>query len=290
MNGAPDPREIYVVATDFSPASAPAIDAAERIAVHTHAELDFLCVVPTTARGGDGDELADRARIALGRLARDPARAGVVTSAQVMGGDDGSAASAARAAARGAAMAGAAPRGATDWRTRLLGGVTERLLRNVPRSLLVARRPRPGSRERMLLALDRSPGAARALRRALELAPLLGAEVHAVHVVSPRGSALHVDEAAGASPRHDDPAAHTLALERLQALIDAVPHAGLDVDVRVVGGSPAVAIVQEARRIRATLVVVGLHSRSRLQELFVGSVARAVATASPSSVLLTRPR
>jgi len=48
------------------------------------------------------------------------------------------------------------------------------------------------------------------------------------------------------------------------------------------------AIVEEARRWGADLIVTGTHGRRGLDRLLLGSVAEGVARASPVSVLLVR--
>lgn len=55
-----------------------------------------------------------------------------------------------------------------------------------------------------------------------------------------------------------------------------------------VGDSPGWALVQKATEWKADLVLVGSHSHSRLQRLFLGSVAHKVAAEAPCSVRIGR--
>ena len=55
-------------------------------------------------------------------------------------------------------------------------------------------------------------------------------------------------------------------------------------------GSPASAIVQQAREIAADLVFIGSHSRSAVGRFFLGSVSQKVAAEAKCSVRICRPR
>ncbi len=64
-----------------------------------------------------------------------------------------------------------------------------------------------------------------------------------------------------------------------------VPEASL---IETAGRRVPGAIVEEARRWGADLIVVGTHGRRGLDRLLLGSVAEGVARMSPVSVLLVR--
>lgn len=61
------------------------------------------------------------------------------------------------------------------------------------------------------------------------------------------------------------------------------------VEAMAVGDTPSWAIVKEAVRQHADLVVVGSHGRSAMQRLFLGSVSQKVAIEAPCSVRICRP-
>jgi len=64
--------------------------------------------------------------------------------------------------------------------------------------------------------------------------------------------------------------------------------AGLTVTAKMVPADPRGAIIDEAKRMSADLVVVGSHGRSGLTKLLLGSVATHVVTHSPCSVLVVK--
>ena len=64
--------------------------------------------------------------------------------------------------------------------------------------------------------------------------------------------------------------------------------AAIDVSTRVLRGSPAPAIVDEARDWGAELIVVGSHGRGFWARQMIGSVSDAVIHHSPCSVLVVR--
>jgi nucleotide-binding universal stress UspA family protein len=65
---------------------------------------------------------------------------------------------------------------------------------------------------------------------------------------------------------------------------------GFATETRVLTGDPREALVQEARNMRADLVVVGSHGRTGLAKLMLGSVSSHVVTHAPCSVLVVKTR
>lgn len=63
-----------------------------------------------------------------------------------------------------------------------------------------------------------------------------------------------------------------------------------EVDVRVLRGVPYAAIVEEAERIDASLIVVGSHDRTGVIHALLGSVAERTIRYAPCPVLVARPR
>ena len=64
--------------------------------------------------------------------------------------------------------------------------------------------------------------------------------------------------------------------------------AGLRTEERVLPGDPREVLIDEARKERADLIVVGSHGRTGLEKLVMGSVATHVVTHAPCSVLVVR--
>jgi nucleotide-binding universal stress UspA family protein len=63
---------------------------------------------------------------------------------------------------------------------------------------------------------------------------------------------------------------------------------GVACEDAMVPGDPRSALVEEARRWKADLVVVGSHGRSGIKRMVLGSVAAHVASQAPCSVLIVK--
>jgi len=143
--------------------------------------------------------------------------------------------------------------------------------------------------QHVLAAVDGSEAGAPALRTAVALALEQHAQLRLVYVV---------DEAA--THAVDVP---TVDIEQLDDAWIAAGHAVLDAAVAEARASGmtaetallqrdrrecAAAIVREAERWGADVIVIGTHGRQGVQRLMLGSVAEGVARRSPVPVLLVR--
>ena len=63
---------------------------------------------------------------------------------------------------------------------------------------------------------------------------------------------------------------------------------GFQTQSRVLQGDPREALIDEAKKERADLLVVGSHGRTGLEKLLMGSVASHVVTHAPCSVLVVK--
>lgn len=283
-------RPLYLVATDLSRPSRNALSRAGALARRTGAALRLYCAVPANLVAGDGELLA-RVRDGVARLGAKCVADGFPTTWEVAVVRDVAESIVAHAGECGATMIVVGPSGVSGWKKWVLGSVTERVMRLAPACLLVARGAGTEAPRHVLAALDRTEGAARALHTAIDLCERTGARLTAVHVVPPPGALLlPAGEAYVALSAQ-------LAAERVAAArgeferwVAEFPHDGTQVDVRVLEGSPAETVVAEVKALDPDLVVIGTHGKSAVHEFFVGSVARAVATACSVSVLLVRAR
>jgi nucleotide-binding universal stress UspA family protein len=130
----------------------------------------------------------------------------------------------------------------------------------------------------VVLGLDNSPGAQRALGLAVRLAGSLGVPLVLVHGVAPPGG---VGEEAGEARE---------AIEEFDELVTrpavaAAEAAGVSAVVQLVDDRPAQALVAAAEEHDAEVIVVGTWNESPLRGLLLGSVAHKLLQLSDRPVL-----
>lgn len=148
----------------------------------------------------------------------------------------------------------------------LVGATVDSILRKThkPTILVPAGAPLTGP---LVLGFDGSPGSRIAAKIAVSLANGLNEAVHVFVDSKDKGRAV---------ARFDE----------VRQLVG-----GLSVPVRETSstlGRPDVKIVDTAKEVRASLIVMGAYGRNRITEYFLGSNASSVARTSPVSVLLAR--
>lgn len=136
---------------------------------------------------------------------------------------------------------------------------------------------------RILVPMDDSEMARRALTYALENHP--DAEITVLHVVGNPSSMM--GSAAGLALEDDPEAA---AEEQAEEIFDparelAAEH-DTEIETAIRSGSPASVIVTAAEAFDT--VVIGSHSGSLVQDLFVGNIAKKVVSESPVPVTVVR--
>jgi nucleotide-binding universal stress UspA family protein len=141
----------------------------------------------------------------------------------------------------------------------------------------------------ILVPIDHSAQGQRGLEEAIKLAAALSAKIRLVHVVDLRALVHGVSSYVSAEQLIED---WTAAGERLIAESAArVREAGVTVE-SVVCSDPALricdAIVDEATRSKAELIVMGTHGRRGVSRLLMGSDAELVLRESPVPVMLVR--
>jgi nucleotide-binding universal stress UspA family protein len=137
--------------------------------------------------------------------------------------------------------------------------------------------------DRVLVPVDDSGMAERALRHALETYP--DAEVTVLHVVGEPSPMF--GEATGLALADDiERAAEEHARDVLERAREVAAEHGAEVDTVVEMGHPARAIVDLAGEF--DVVVIGSHGGSLADRLFIGDVARRVFRRSPVPVTVVR--
>ena len=140
----------------------------------------------------------------------------------------------------------------------------------------------------IVVGLDGSDLAERAIPVAVALAKRAGAELHLVHVHAPIAPDPVYVEGLPVIDEH----MHSMHLEHEQAYLDGARArlvGGAPATTRVINGPVASALAAYARANGAQLVVLTTHARGGLERAWLGSVADEMARVSPVPILLVRP-
>jgi len=275
-----EPDERILVPVDGSDGSERASRHALAIAAASGAAVDFLHVVTTGGRRSLGTRLdPEMARVrgdtVLGTAGRLADAADIeVTTERVEGRPPEEIL--AYATARDSHLVVMSRRGASRAGTRLLGGVTDKVLRASERPVLVVppgdqSDPEDVAYERILLPTDGSECAAAAAAPCAALATAFGATVHVV-------SAVGVGEAAGPVDEPTDPGSvddrwRARAEAAVEGMVDRLTAAAdLPVERAVVRGRPADALREYVEANDVDAVAMGAHGRGPLSRWVLGSV------------------
>lgn len=141
----------------------------------------------------------------------------------------------------------------------------------------------------ILVAVDGSKHAERALQEAVDLAELSNASLTAVAAVPDIAPWVYVGGYGGMTPPVSLDNLHEQSgREHERMLDDVVGRIGGDVEIKkvVVQGSPAQAILAQAKEGGNDLIVMGSRGLGELSSLLLGSVSHHVLQASPIPVLV----
>ena len=142
----------------------------------------------------------------------------------------------------------------------------------------------------VLVGTDFSVCAARALSFAVSLASTQGARVHIVHVLVEPVQAFDV---AGALPYPDGSTQkewEEATRKRLAGAVASSEKRGVHATSEFLWGRPSDAIIDAAKKAKASLVVLGTHGRNAFEKLLIGSTAERVVRLSPVPVLTVREK
>jgi nucleotide-binding universal stress UspA family protein len=143
--------------------------------------------------------------------------------------------------------------------------------------------------ERILVPVDGSDTSNRGLQEAIRLSKALGGELRLVHIVDDSPLALNPEAGIAAAPLVADFAqAGRSILEEARQVVQAE---GIEPTVVLhenFTGQIAELIVEEARKSRAEIIVMGTHGRRGVRHAVLGSDAEAVVQRADVPVLLVR--
>ncbi len=145
--------------------------------------------------------------------------------------------------------------------------------------------------KRILVATDGSSLSKKAVKSAIELAALSGAELIAVKV-APRYPQAYFEGAVAFSPAETGRIEKQWA-DEAQAVVDAVKTSAVAQGLKaraVVVKSDLVAdsVIATAKKYKADLIVMASHGRRGIKRLLLGSETQQVLTHSPLPVLVLR--
>src|SRR5689334_11985815 len=134
----------------------------------------------------------------------------------------------------------------------------------------------------IIVGVDGGDSSRRAARRAAELAVQLGAQLHVLTAVE-KATVESFPDRPGASEVTSGELAEAIASEVADELRGVLP----TVTSRALPGRPATALVDEAARVGATLIVVG-NRRVQGVGRVLGSIAASVAAHAPCDVYIVK--
>jgi len=170
----------------------------------------------------------------------------------------------------------------------LLGSITNSVLRHAHCPVLIVR---PGKHTgRIIAGTDFSDPALPAIHAAADEAERTGSKLTVVHSLDlVWAPASYPAMAFGGAPFEMSPdqikELETIAQQRLE---DSLKKAHVTADTLVTVGSAGTALIEVASEEKANLIVVGTVGRTGLRRALLGSVAEAVASGAPCSVLVVR--
>lgn len=173
---------------------------------------------------------------------------------------------------------------------RLLGSVTERVLRSTSIPVWVVRTTEPV--KRVLITLDGSSLAEQALAPGLAIARRMGADVILLRVVPPvvvsRLAVEHLESTERGLGQRLMESLYEEADNYLATIARRYEDWDLPITTEVVGGPPAASILAFAHRRQVNLIAMTTHGHTGLRRWWYGSVTPKVMRGSNASILVIR--
>lgn len=285
-----------LVPTDFSEHAQQALETAVSLAKPFGATIHLLHVVqlPVVPMMPEAapvipvtfwQELREHAQRNLEKQKAKLGTAGVACELEVIEDVPGFAISAAAERAK-ADLIVMGSRGLTGLKHALLGSVAERTVRAAPCPVLTVKHGGALQLRKIVVAMDFSPAA----HRALELAQLLAKSAGPAHVILVHAYYIPVEleqyliQRGKAIPDVLSPE----ATKDLEAILTKLQAAGFSCEYVAATGAPETVIVDVAKDKKADLIALGTHGRRGLSHLFMGSVAESVVRHTDLPVVTVR--
>ncbi|HKT81362.1 MAG TPA: universal stress protein [Vicinamibacterales bacterium] len=238
-----------------------------------------------TALDRRADDAAQHARRTLAR--RWPDADALVVDSTAVGGI------LAEARRYGADVIAVGWRGYGPARRLLMGSVSRGVVRGAERAVLVVRRA-PAQIRNIVLAIDGSPNARRAVRLVARLVPTRDSHVtlvQAVELLTPTSRGLMatgIRASISLGVKRINAERSDAARKALAAAEKELARAGWRTRTELKNGEPLREVMDAVSAAHADLVVVGARGASGARHLLLGSVAEGVLNRSPVPILLVR--
>lgn len=182
-------------------------------------------------------------------------------------------------------------RGISAMKRLFVGSTATRLARACPAPVWIARREWPDSAPAILAAVDLSPVSERVVSVSASLSAALGAQLHILHVydTSELYASPTISDETRAELSHYRRHARSEAFGRLEQLLDSQSIDHASATFRVAQGTPYQVIKATARRLDASLVVMGSVGRRGISALLIGNTAEKILHALDRSLLVIKP-
>ena len=278
---APTPFHRIVVATDFSPQAAAALERALLLPLGDGARIDVVHVVTTTDDAAETDA-ARRLASEIARVRdRIPRREVSLVASCARGQPHAEIMRNARA--RDAELIVLGAHGGQSWRDRLLGTTASKVPRMGEVPTLIVKHPATAPYQNALVAIALVDSDGRLVRTARRIGRGAFTAVHVVHVPFEGFQATSSDarEELRATYRED-------AEAKMRELL--APH-GVDDrwEITVRAGEVERVLIEEAAVRSPDLMVLGTHGRTGIAHAIKGSIAQDVVAAVPCDVLVGAP-
>ncbi len=148
---------------------------------------------------------------------------------------------------------------------------------------------------KLLVGIDLSGSTEKVVRQAEEIAKALSARVWLLHVAMPEPADYYI---AGSGPdsvgievntqSYRDALAKKFHREhqQVQEIADRLRKQGLDTTALLVEGEEVEAVLNEASKLDADMIIVGSHGRGAMYQLLVGSVSEGILHKAECPVLI----
>ena len=170
---------------------------------------------------------------------------------------------------------------------KLLGGTAERMAREAPSSVLLARGVNDNELKTILVAFEESPVTAQVLDRVKRLQQRTGASIVALHVVNPLTGGAVMRGAASAERIRVEAQVRQRAEEWMRQQLAG--HGLEAATVEVAFGDAGFEILSASDRVDADVVVLGRNAPGRGRSVGIGGTAAFIMRNGSGSVLLVAP-